>query len=110
MDAQMKKGVLEMCILFTLKKNKLYGYELMKTVRERFPDVYEGSIYTILRRLNSEGYTEVTMQESPSGPSRKYYSITESGRLYLSQMIDEWCSVVKSVTSFGIPGGTVTQN
>lgn len=49
MDTQMKKGILEMCILFQLKGNELYGYELMKVVRQHFPDGYEGSVYTILR-------------------------------------------------------------
>jgi PadR family transcriptional regulator PadR len=103
MDAQMKKGVLEMCILFLLKDNELYGYELMKAVREHFTDVYEGSVYTILRRLNSEGYTKITMKDSPNGPPRKYYGITEIGKQYLAQMIDEWHSIVKSVGLFGIP-------
>jgi len=102
MDTQMKKGVLEMCILFLLKEDKLYGYELMKAVREHFPDVYEGSVYTILRRLNAEGYTEISMQESPSGPPRKYYGITQSGRDYLGQMMEEWKSMVNSVISLGI--------
>lgn len=102
MDVQMKKGVLEMCILFRIKDGKLYGYELMKAVRQHFPDVYEGSVYAILRRLNAEGYTEITMGDSPNGPPRKYYSITERGRVYLAQMIYEWRSTVNSVASFGI--------
>ncbi|MEA1961435.1 MAG: PadR family transcriptional regulator, partial [Bacillota bacterium] len=67
MDAQMKKGVLEMCILFKLKDEPLYGYEIMKSVRQVFPDVYEGSIYTILRRLNATGYTDITHKESTNG-------------------------------------------
>lgn len=102
MDTQMKKGVLEMCILFLLKGDKLYGYELMKAVREHFPDVYEGSVYTILRRLNSEGYTEITTQDSPNGPPRKYYGITQKGREYLEQMTYEWNSMVKSIIELGI--------
>jgi len=102
MDAQMKKGVLEMCILFKLKDEPLYGYELMKSVRQVFPDVYEGSIYTILRRLNATGYTDITQKESPNGPARKYYGITQSGMYYLNQMLVEWRIVVSGVTSFGI--------
>lgn len=103
MDTQMKKGVLEMCILYLLKDNELYGYELMKAVREHFTDVYEGSVYTILRRLNAEGHTKITMQDSPSGPPRKYYEITTIGEQYLFQMIDEWHSIVKNVGLIGIP-------
>lgn len=102
MQTQMKKGVLEMCILYQIKDEPLYGYEIMKSVREVFPDVYEGSIYTILRRLNSAGYAEVTQQESPSGPPRKYYGITQSGREYLHEMLEEWRAVFRGVSSFGI--------
>lgn len=102
MDTQLKKGVLEMCILFLLKEDKLYGYELMKAVREHFPDVYEGSVYTILRRLNAEGYTGITLQDSPNGPPRKYYEITLKGKEYLEQITDEWNSMVKNVISLGI--------
>jgi PadR family transcriptional regulator PadR len=99
---QMKKGILELCILFQIKDEQLYGYEIMKSVRQVFPDVYEGSIYTILRRLNTMGYTEITQRESPSGPPRKYYGITASGQEYLNEMLDEWRAIVQGVSSLGI--------
>jgi PadR family transcriptional regulator PadR len=102
MDTQMKKGVLEMCILFQIKNEPLYGYEIMKSVRQVFPDVYEGSIYAILRRLNSAGYAEVTRRESPSGPPRKYYGITQSGQEYLKQMLEEWRAVARGISLLGI--------
>jgi len=102
MDAQMKKGVLEMCILHQLRDEPLYGYEVMKAVRQVFPDVYEGSIYTVLRRLNAAGHTDITLQESSSGPMRKYYGLTDSGRVYLDEMLAEWRSVVESVATLGI--------
>ena len=102
MDAQMKKGVLEMCILFRLKGEPIYGYEVMKSVRGVFPDVYEGTIYTILRRLNATGYTHITKRESHNGPARKYYGITETGKEYLDQMIMEWREIVEKVTALGI--------
>ncbi|WP_100487630.1 PadR family transcriptional regulator [Sporolactobacillus pectinivorans] len=102
MDTQMKKGILEMCILFKLKDEPLYGYELMKSIRKIFPDVYEGSVYTILRRLKATGFTSVTQEKSPAGPTRKYYSITPSGLEYLKQSIEEWRTVVQGVVSLGI--------
>ncbi len=102
MDVQMKKGVLEMCILYKLKDEPLYGYEIMKSVRQVFPDVYEGSIYTILRRLNSTGYTDITQKQSPNGPARKYYGITPSGQDYLNQVLAEWRTIACGVSSFGI--------
>ncbi len=103
MDAQMKKGVLEMCILYKLKDEELYGYELMKSIRQLFPDVYEGSIYTILRRLNTIGYTQITQKKSLNGPARKYYAISQPGFEYLEQMLREWKEVVNSVSALGIP-------
>jgi len=102
MDTQMKKGVLEMCILYKLKGKELYGYELMKSIKLFFPDVYEGSIYTILRRLNSLGYTQITKKKSLNGPPRKYYSITQTGLNYLEQMLAEWKTIVNNVAALGI--------
>ncbi|MDF2909144.1 MAG: PadR family transcriptional regulator [Sporolactobacillus laevolacticus] len=102
MDTQMKKGILEMCILFMLKDEPLYGYELMKSVRQIFPDVYEGSVYTILRRLKATGYTNVIQKESPNGPIRKYYAITPNGHYYMDKSVKEWQSIVKGVIHLGI--------
>lgn len=98
MDAQMKKGVLEMCILIQLSKQDMYGYEIMKIIRNVFPDVYDGSIYTILRRMRAEGHAETYMKDIPSGgPSRKYYGITVSGREYCRNSVAEWEKMVEGV-------------
>ncbi len=103
MDTQFKKGVLEMCILFQLTKQDMYGYELMKIIKDIFPDVYDGSIYTILRRLNNDKYTETYMKDVPSGgPARKYYRITEAGKEYSSNMNEEWNKIVAKVNALGI--------
>jgi PadR family transcriptional regulator PadR len=98
MDTQLKKGVLEMCILVQLSKLDMYGYEIMKLIQDVFPEVYDGSIYTILRRLKGEGYTQTYMKDVPSGgPARKYYRITELGREYCDKIISEWSRMAKSV-------------
>ena len=98
MDTQLKKGVLEMCILIQLSGQDMYGYEIMKIIQDIFPDVYDGSIYTILRRIKGEGYTETYMRDVPSGgPSRKYYRITALGREYCARVISEWEKMTKSV-------------
>lgn len=103
MDAQLKKGILEMCILFQLTKQDMYGYEIMKTVKSVFTDVYDGSIYTVLRRLYNEGYTETYMKDIPSGgPQRKYYRITLEGREYSDKMCLEWNKIKESVQILGI--------
>ena len=102
MDTQLKKGILEMCILFQLTKGEMYGYEIMKIIKEVFPDVYDGSIYAILRRLNSEGFTETYMKESTGGPQRKYYRITSSGNEYSQNIIAEWKELIERVQLLGI--------
>ena len=100
MDTQLKKGVLEMCILVQLSKLDMYGYEIMKIIQDIFPDVYDGSIYTILRRLKGEGYTETYLKDVPSGgPARKYYRITELGREYCGQIVSEWSRMAERVES-----------
>lgn len=104
MDTQLKKGVLEMCILYQLSKAEMYGYEIMKIIKAVFPDVYDGSIYAILRRLNAEGYTETFIKHSPSGPPRKYYRITVQGKEYLAQIISEWGAMIAGVQRLGIIG------
>ncbi|MCM0648058.1 PadR family transcriptional regulator [Clostridium swellfunianum] len=102
MDTQLKKGILEMCILFQLTKNDMYGYEIMKIIKDVFPDVYDGSIYAILRRLNADGHTETYMRESTGGPQRKYYRVTTEGKNYCLSVIEEWNMLKNSVETLGI--------
>ena len=98
MDTQLKKGVLEMCILIQLSRQDMYGYEIMKIIQDVFPDVYDGSIYTILRRIRGEGYAENYMKDIPSGgPARKYYRITPLGREYCDRVKKEWENIINSV-------------
>lgn len=92
-----------MCILNQLKHDELYGYEIMKTIKDQFNDVYDGSIYAILRRLNADGYTETYTKNSPSGPARKYYRMTPTGSDYLDKMIVEWQKTIERVGKLGIP-------
>ncbi len=79
MIAQLKKGVLEICILHLIAKNELYGYEIMKEVTAAFPDTNESTVYTILRRLLAEGSTQTYSKGESGGPPRKYYRITQAG-------------------------------
>ena len=66
MVTQLKKGILEMCILYQIKDELLYGYEIMKSVRQVFPDVYEGSVYAIWRRLHANGLVDVIQRDHPA--------------------------------------------
>lgn len=98
MDTQLKKGVLEMCVLIQLSEQDMYGYEIMKIIQDVFPDVYDGSIYAILRRIRGDGYAETYMKDVPSGgPSRKYYRLTSHGLEYCEKLIAEWEKMTRSV-------------
>ena len=85
MNAQMKKGVLELIVLNEIEQQDIYGYELVKKLCEYYVDVDISSYYTILRRLHGKEYVVCYEGEISGGPKRKYYSITEAGRLYLRE-------------------------
>ena len=80
MDAQLKRGILNICVLKLLENESMYGYELVKTIQQYFRDTEESTLYAILRRLNKEGLTDMYYSDVSNGPVRKYYSITELGR------------------------------
>ena len=85
MDSQLKRGILNICILQLLKQEDRYGYDIIKILQGLFPDTDESTIYAILRRLNKGGLTEVYYSEKSLGPQRKYYKIVEKGELYLKE-------------------------
>jgi PadR family transcriptional regulator PadR len=91
-----------MCVLHLLAGRPFYGYELMKTLQEAFPDVYDGSIYAVLRRLNDDDCTETFLGETSGGPPRKYYRLTGTGRARLDEALAEWRSLFAAVRSLGI--------
>ncbi len=89
MNSQFKKGVLEICVLALLDKEDRYGYELVQKISSHI-EISEGSVYPLLRRLTKEGYFTTYLRESTEGPSRKYYQLTQTGREYLYELIEEW--------------------
>lgn len=99
MNAQFKKGVLELVVLISLAKNDMYGYEIVSEV-SKIIEVNEGTIYPLLKRLTNEKYFETYLRESSEGPPRKYYHLTKSGELYKNELKEEWLSFQESVTTF----------
>lgn len=79
MNAQYKKGVLELCVLALLAKRDRYGYEIAEQLAGPV-DIADGTAYPILRKLKSEGLLSAYLQEESGGPPRKYYKLTEAGR------------------------------
>jgi PadR family transcriptional regulator PadR len=88
---QVRKGLLEFCILNALQGAKLYGYDIVKTLRTVDSLVIgEGTVYPILSRFRSQGLVDVTLVESPEGPARKYYELTSKGQATLAEMNSAW--------------------
>ena len=89
MNAQFKKGVLELIVLESVCQKDMYGYELVEEVSQVI-DVNEGTIYPLLKRLTNEHYFETYLRVSSEGPPRKYYHLTAAGILYRDSLAAEW--------------------
>lgn len=97
--SQIKRGTLEFCVLLMIKKQPSYGYEIISTL-EKYPilSAKENTIYPLLRRLLKEDYISSSWKESTEGlPPRKYYSVTEKGLGYISEMCHEWGNLLNAV-------------
>jgi PadR family transcriptional regulator PadR len=106
LNIQLKKGVLELCVLSLLKRDDKYGYELIAEISKGI-EISEGTIYPLLRRLKNEGYVETYLEESSEGPPRKYYKLTEKGESTRVMYLDEWNEFLRGVNS--IIGGNVCE-
>ena len=89
MDSQLKKGVLELCVLSQLARRDQYGYELTETISNEL-SVSAGTLYLVLKRLRDGGYVTTYLQESSSGPARKYYHLSDAGKKYQKEKKQEW--------------------
>ncbi len=89
MNAQFKKGVLELCVLTLIGRKDYYGYELVEEI-SKVLEISEGTLYPILRRLTEEKYFETYLQESSEGPPRKYYRMTKLGKEFQKDQFKQW--------------------
>lgn len=96
MIIQLKKGILELLVLSELLKKDKYGYELVEDI-SKYIDISEGTIYPLLRRISKEGYVRTYLEESNSGPPRKYYNITELGQKAYRDKLNEWNNFYKDI-------------
>ncbi|MDB5309750.1 MAG: PadR family transcriptional regulator [Gemmataceae bacterium] len=100
---QMRKGLLELCVLAALKARRMYGYDIVKHLSAIDGLVMgEGTIYPILSRFKKDGLVETTLAESSEGPARKYYQLTPRGRQLLGKMLAAWAEVrdgIEAVTT-----------
>jgi PadR family transcriptional regulator, regulatory protein PadR len=104
MNAQFKRGIIELCVLSTLVETDAYGYAIINDL-SKYVDVNENTIYPILRRLTIENYFVTYLRESDEGAPRKYYQMTEKGFLYYMQLREEWDSFIGGVYQIINQGG-----
>src|SRR5579864_4402506 len=95
-QVQLKKGVLEMCVLALLGRADGYAYDIASRLAEMI-GMGEGTIYPLMRRMQTDGLVKTYLEESTSGPPRKYYQLTAAGRSALTGQMGEWHSFVGAV-------------
>lgn len=93
---QLKKGVLELCVLALLSRGDSYAYEIASRLAEGI-DMGEGTIYPLMRRMQDDGLVETYLVESSAGPSRKYYRLTEAGKASFIAQKAAWSDFTKAV-------------
>ncbi len=97
--AQMRKGVLEFCILSILSKNDAYASDILNKLKESELIVVEGTLYPLLSRQKNAGLLSYRWEESTQGPPRKYYTITEKGKDVLKELEATWQKLIDAVDS-----------
>ncbi len=95
--SQMRKGVLEYCILSIIGKGEAYSSDILTTLKDAELIVVEGTLYPLLTRLKNDGLLTYRWEESTSGPPRKYYALTEMGRKFLKDLDTSWTELVSAV-------------
>ena len=101
--AQMRKGVLEYCILAILKDGEAYTSDLLLALKQAKMIVVAGTIYPLLTRLKNSGLLEYRWEESTSGPPRKYYQLTPNGVAFLNELNETWLELNQAVSTLTNP-------
>ena len=95
----MRRGVLELCILSTISEGEAYPSDIIHKLKASKMIVKEGTLYPLLTRLKNAGLLNYTWRESKSGPPRKYYHITDSGKEFLIGLMETWGMLVHAVSN-----------
>ena len=95
--AQMRKGVLEFCILSILSDGEHYPTEIIERMKTAKLLVVEGTLYPLLTRLKNDGLLIYRWEESTSGPPRKYFTLSEEGKKSLAELLNSWTELTDSV-------------
>lgn len=95
--AQMRKGVLELCVLAIIAHKEAYPSDVIEELKASHLIVVEGTLYPLLNRLKTMGLLDYRWRESNAGPPRKYYSITDDGKEFLNQLLQTWGELTQAV-------------
>jgi PadR family transcriptional regulator PadR len=98
-SSQMRKGVLEYCILSILEHGDAYSSDLIIRLKKAKIIVVEGTLYPLLTRLKNQEYLSYRWEESKQGPPRKYYTITEKGKIVLAELESAWNELVNGIAN-----------
>ena len=96
-QAQMRKGILEYCVLALISKEEIYASDIIDNLKKAKLLIVEGTLYPLLTRLKNAGFLAYNWKESDQGPPRKYYTITETGKLFLGELDKTWSDLNFSV-------------
>jgi PadR family transcriptional regulator PadR len=107
-QVQMRKGILEFCILHIIARGEVYASNMLDELTSSNIMVVEGTLYPLLTRLKNSGLLDYKWVESTSGPPRKYYVLTETGRDFLDQLQQTWEELSASVNQITQKNGTPT--
>ncbi len=97
--AQMRKGILEFCILLIISEGQTYANDILKELKAADLIVVEGTLYPLLNRLKNAELLSYDWSESKNGPPRKYYSLTPEGKKFLSQLMSTWQNLDTSINT-----------
>ncbi|MDE5870429.1 MAG: PadR family transcriptional regulator [Muribaculaceae bacterium] len=95
--SQMRKGMLEYCVMLLLRKEACYTSNIISQLKEAELIVVEGTLYPLLTRLKKDGLLSYEWRESTQGPPRKYYALTQEGEEFLRQLDEVWCDLANSI-------------
>ena len=95
--AQMRKGILEFCLLSLINEREMYVSDLIDELKNGKLDVVEGTLYPLLTRLKNGEFLSYRWEESTGGPPRKYYQLTEKGKIFLAELLNTWNELTDSV-------------
>jgi PadR family transcriptional regulator PadR len=96
-QSQMRKGILEYCILSIISHGEIYASDILEQLKDAKLIIVEGTLYPLLTRLKNAGLLNYNWQESIQGPPRKYYTLTETGKIFLKELNGTWEALSFSV-------------